>query len=70
MSYQTRVFFVFIVSYNVLSCAVVSMSMGFIISFAFDIAVTLFLYVGACDRPPPREDVSGVRLGQLAFADR
>lgn len=68
ISCPTRVFFVFTVLYNAFLCTVTNFSIGFVIGFAFDIAMMLFLYVGACDNPPPSKAVRPVRPGQLAYA--
>ena len=69
MSCLTRVFFVFVVLYNTLSCAVMSPSIGFMTGLAFDAAMMLFLYVGACDSPPPSKEVRSVKPSQLAYAN-
>ena len=69
MSCPTRVFFVFVVLYNVFSGAVINLSIGFIVSLVFNIAMMLFLYVGACDSPPPSKEVRSVKPSQLAYAN-
>lgn len=68
MSCPTRVFFVFVVLCNALLCALISPSIDFIVCFLFDIAMMLFLYVGACDSPPPSKEVRSVKPSQLAYA--
>lgn len=69
MSCLMRVFFVFIVLYNAFSCAVINLSTGFMVSLVFNIAMMLFLYVGACDSPPPSKEVRSVKPSQLAYAN-
>lgn len=68
MCCPTRVFLVLVVLSNTLSCAVTKFSMGFAVSFAFDVAMVLFLYVGACDTPPPSKEVKSAKPGRLAYA--
>ena len=69
MSCLARVFFVFTVLYNASSCVVINLSIGFMVSLVFDIAMMLFLYVGACDSPPPSKEVRSVKPSQLAYAN-
>lgn len=69
MSCPTRVFFVFVVLYDAFSGAVINLSIGFIVSLVFNVAMMSFLYVGACDSPPPSKEVRSVKPSQLAYAN-